>query len=96
MSHCHFVDLTRVPPGSDIGIHTHERDNQELYVIVAGRGLMHVDGKDLEVGPGDVVMNRRGGTHGLKNVSETELRLVVIEVGTKVAAPPDIASPAPG
>jgi mannose-6-phosphate isomerase-like protein (cupin superfamily) len=79
-SHCRFVDLSIVPGGADIGLHTHQLDNHELYVIVAGRGRMHLDGEEFDVGPGDVVMNRPGGTHGLRNTSETELRLVVIEV----------------
>jgi mannose-6-phosphate isomerase-like protein (cupin superfamily) len=87
VSHCRFVDLSVVPPGSEIGAHTHDYDNHELYVIVAGRGLMELDGEVFEVGPGDVVMNRPGGTHGLKNVSGTELRLVVVEVAAKAAAP---------
>ena len=82
-SHCRFVDLSTVPAGSEIGTHTHERDNHELYVIVSGRGLMELDGEVFEVGPGDVVLNGPGGTHGLKNISETELRLVVVEVEAK-------------
>lgn len=45
-SHCHFVDLTVVPAGPEIGPHTHERDNHELYLIVSGRGAMVV----VEVG----------------------------------------------
>lgn len=75
-----FIDLSVLAPGADIGRHTHERDNEELYVVVAGKGLMSLDGRDFEVGPGDVVMNRPGGTHALKNVGDTELRIVVIEV----------------
>ena len=47
---------------------------------------MELDGEVFEVGPGDVVMNRPGGTHGLKNVSGAELRLVVVEVAAKAAA----------
>jgi mannose-6-phosphate isomerase-like protein (cupin superfamily) len=84
VSHCHFVDLTVVPAGSQIGSHTHEHDNHELYVIVSGRGRMELDGEIFDVGPGDVVMNQPGGTHGLKNVSGADLRIVVVEVGVKV------------
>jgi mannose-6-phosphate isomerase-like protein (cupin superfamily) len=81
-SHCRFVDLSVLPGGSDIGVHTHEHDNHELYVIIAGRGRMHLDGEEFEVGPGDVIVNRPGGTHGLTNLSDGELRLVVVEVAT--------------
>ena len=84
VSHCHFLDLTIVPAGSEIGRHTHEHDNHELYVIVSGQGRMELDGEVFDVGPGDVVMNEPGGTHGLKNVSDADLRIVVVEVGAKV------------
>ena len=87
-SHCRFVDLSVVPGGADIGVHTHERDNHELYVVVAGRGRMYLDGEEFEVGPGDVVVNRPGGTHGLRNIADTELRLVVVEVAAKTAGEP--------
>jgi mannose-6-phosphate isomerase-like protein (cupin superfamily) len=75
-----FVDLVVVPPGGSIGLHTHDRDNEEIYVIVEGRGTMQVDGETFGVGPGDVVVNRPGGTHGLDNTGSAPLRLVVVEV----------------
>jgi mannose-6-phosphate isomerase-like protein (cupin superfamily) len=75
-----FIDASIVPVNSEIGIHTHEPDNEEIYVVLAGRGLMHVDGRDFEVSAGDVIVNRPGGTHGLRNIGEDALRLIVIEV----------------
>jgi len=75
-----FLDFTIVPVGADIGVHTHQRDNQEIYVVMSGRGLMYLDGHEFEVETGHVVVNRPGGTHGLKNIGDTELKLVVIEI----------------
>jgi mannose-6-phosphate isomerase-like protein (cupin superfamily) len=75
-----FIDLSLLPPGADIGRHTHAVDNEELYVVISGKGLMMLDDQEFEVGPGDVVLNRPGGTHGLRNVGDEELRIVVIEV----------------
>ena len=75
-----FIDLSVLGPGADIGCHTHDVDNEELYVVVSGRGLMTLDGQEFEVGPGHVILNRPGGTHGLRNIGEEELRIVVIEV----------------
>jgi mannose-6-phosphate isomerase-like protein (cupin superfamily) len=75
-----FIDLSVLPPGSDIGTHTHEMDNEELYIVVSGRGVMVLDGREIEVGPGHVILNRPGGTHGLRNIGDEELRIVVIEV----------------
>jgi mannose-6-phosphate isomerase-like protein (cupin superfamily) len=78
-----FIDFSIVPPGADIGLHTHEKDNEEIYIVVSGRGLMHLDGEEFEVGPGHVIVNRPGGTHALKNAGDTDLRLVVVEVPTR-------------
>ncbi len=77
---CNFIDLTIVPPGSDIGVHTHSCDNEEIYVFLSGAGTMFVDGQSIAVGPGDVIVNRPGGTHGFRNTGTAEVRLVVIEV----------------
>jgi mannose-6-phosphate isomerase-like protein (cupin superfamily) len=74
-----FIDLVVVPPGGTIGEHTHGAD-EETYVIVHGSGTMTVDGTSLVVGPGDVVVNRAGGTHGLRNTGVDPLRLVVVDV----------------
>ena len=61
-------------------MHTHGPADEEIYVIVSGFGLMRVEEEEFIVGPGDVVVNNRLGTHGLINTGEAELRLVVIEV----------------
>jgi quercetin dioxygenase-like cupin family protein len=75
-----FIDLSVLPPGADIGAHTHADDNEELYIVVEGRGRMSLDGEEFEVQPGDVILNRPGGSHGLRNIGAAELRIVVIEV----------------
>jgi mannose-6-phosphate isomerase-like protein (cupin superfamily) len=78
-----FIDLSVLGPGADIGTHTHAIDNEELYIVVSGKGLMTLDGRELEVGPGHVILNRPGGTHGLRNIGEQELRIVVVEVESR-------------
>lgn len=79
-SFANFIDVSIVPVGADIGIHTHTMDNEEIYIVLSGRGLMYVDGQEFEVTDGDVIVNRPGGTHGLKNIGDVDLRLVVVEV----------------
>jgi mannose-6-phosphate isomerase-like protein (cupin superfamily) len=75
-----FIDLTVVPPGASIGVHTHGPADEEIYVVVSGRGRMRLEAEELAVGPGDVVVNGRRGTHGLVNDGDEDLRLVVVEV----------------
>ena len=79
-SACNFLDLTIVPPGGGIGLHTHRADNEEIYIVVTGCGEMEVDGRRFPVAPGDVIVNRPGGTHGLWNTGTASMKLVVIEV----------------
>jgi len=44
---------------------------------------MKLDGQEFEVGPGHVILNGPGGTHGLRNIGDEELRIVVIEVDAR-------------
>jgi len=84
-----FIDLSVLGPGADIGIHTHQSDNEELYVVLSGVGRMSLDGREFEVGPGHVVLNHPGGTHALRNTGEGELRIVVLEIETRSDNQPD-------
>jgi mannose-6-phosphate isomerase-like protein (cupin superfamily) len=76
---CHFIDCVVVPPGSSIGIHSHAFDNEEVYVILKGTGVMTIEGVDHEVQRGDIIVNKPGGTHGLRNSGDEEIELIVIE-----------------
>jgi mannose-6-phosphate isomerase-like protein (cupin superfamily) len=54
------------------------RGDEEVYVILEGRGSMLVNGMREEVGPGDVCITRDGESHSLQNTGETDLRLLVV------------------
>ena len=75
-----FVDLTEIPEGRSVGVHTHGMDDEEVYVIVSGHGRMRVESEDVDVGPGDVIVNPPGGTHGIANVGREPLRMVVLDI----------------
>ena len=78
-----FIDLSVLSPGADIGCHTHADDNEELYVVITGRGRMSLDSEEFDVEPGDVILNRPGGSHALKNTGHEELRIVVLEIDAR-------------
>ena len=44
---------------------------------------MRVENEDVEVGPGDVIVNPPGGTHGLANTGVEPLRMVVLDVNAR-------------
>jgi mannose-6-phosphate isomerase-like protein (cupin superfamily) len=75
-----FLDLTVLPPGTTIGVHTHGPADEEYYIVITGRGRMRLEEEEFEVGPGDVIVNNRCGTHGLANIGAEPIQLVVIEV----------------
>ena len=62
-------------PGSAIGYH--EQHEDEIYYVISGRGIMTIDGKPIEVGPGTAVLTRPGSSHGLKQVGREDLVILI-------------------
>ena len=62
-------------PGSAIGYHRQAED--EIYYVLTGRGVMTLDGKEHEVGPGTAVLTRTGSSHGLKQVGSEDLVIII-------------------
>ncbi|MDI6734837.1 MAG: cupin domain-containing protein [bacterium] len=77
-----FVDFAIIPPGSSIGIHKHGED-EEMYFILEGRGIITVNGEEREVCSGDLILNKPGWSHGIRNESKEEIKILVVEVKLK-------------
>jgi len=77
-----FVIYNELEPGSSIGIHQHGQD-EEVYVILDGDGLMTVNDETRAVKTGDVIVNKPGWSHGLENTSDQPLAILVFEVTKK-------------
>lgn len=75
-----YLDLVTVPVGSTIGVHTHGAADEEIYVVIRGSGQMSLERDEFAVGPGDVITNPPGGTHGLVNTGAVPLTLVVLDL----------------
>ena len=67
-----------MPTGSSIGVHEHGQ-NEEMYIILEGEGLMVTDGQEQRVAKGDMILNRPGGTHGLVNDSDSTIELLIVQ-----------------
>jgi len=63
-------------PGASIGLHEHNGD-EEIYYIISGTGTMIIDEEEQCVKTGDVTLTKSGSRHGLKNDSDTPLKLFV-------------------
>ena len=62
-------------PGSAIGYH--EQHEDEIYYVLSGRGIMKLDGKDVEVGPGTAILTRPGSSHGIRQVGTEDLVILI-------------------
>ena len=77
---CHFMDITVMPPGTSVGRHDHAASEEEYYLILSGTGTMSLGTETFSVGPGDLVRNPPGGSHGLLNDGGAPLTLFVFEL----------------
>jgi mannose-6-phosphate isomerase-like protein (cupin superfamily) len=62
-------------PGSGIGYH--EQAEDEIYYVLSGRGIMTLNGKTFDVGPGDAILTRPGSSHGLKQAGTDDLVILI-------------------
>ena len=81
-SACNFVDFTILPPNTTIGLHTHQSNEEEFYLVLYGVGIMESDSKILKVEAGSLIRNRPGGSHSLDNTGDGPLGLFVFELQT--------------
>lgn len=56
----------------------HHNEIEEVYHIVDGSGVMHLDGRAQHVGPGDTVIILPGTRHRLQNTGHNDLLMIVI------------------
>jgi mannose-6-phosphate isomerase-like protein (cupin superfamily) len=66
-----------LPPGASIGPHDHI-DEDEIYLIQKGRGLMTDGGKEFEVAEGDAILTGQGASHSIKNTGSGDLVVTAI------------------
>ena len=62
-------------PGSGIGYHEQKED--EVYYVLSGKGVMTLDDKPVEVGPGTAILTRPGSSHGLKQAGNDDLVIMI-------------------
>lgn len=78
-SHFRMISTIRLDPGAEVGLHTH-LTNEELFVILEGRGLYTENGEIHEVGPGDMLVLPRTHQHGIRNLGEGPLTFLAVIV----------------
>lgn len=74
-----FVDFTLIPPGSTIGWHAHQ-GNEEAYFIAAGSPVVRIEDDKRRLRRGDIAVVRSGQSHELINDTEEPVEILVIQV----------------
>src|SRR5437867_7501195 len=61
--------------GSGIGYHEQKED--EVYYVLSGKGVMTLDDKPMDIGPGTAILTRPGSSHGLKQTGNDDLVIMI-------------------
>ncbi len=67
----------RLARGCSIGYHEHAGE-EEIFYIIAGRGVVSDGGEEHEVGPGDAVLTGGGAGHSVRNDREEPLEIMAV------------------
>ncbi len=66
-----------IPPGATIGEHAHEADD-EVYIVLAGKGRILEKGEWVEIAIGDAILTGNGGSHSVENTGTEPLVIAAI------------------
>lgn len=66
-----FAQIT-VKPGDSIGEHQHVGE-REIFYFLQGKGIAVDNGKQTEIGPGDVMVTPDQSSHSIINTGEEDL-----------------------
>lgn len=82
ISGCDFIDRQIIPPNSTVGYHKHG-NNEEMYIILGGSGIMTIADQEYRVKKGDMIKNPPFGEHGLVNDSNENIELLIIQMSVE-------------
>lgn len=68
-----------IPPGAGIGLHEHSGED-EVYIVLRGRGKVTDDGVVRDIHVGDAVLTGRGKSHGVECVGAETLEILALVV----------------
>lgn len=72
MGKCRLFNKVILEPGCSIGTHAHDQE-EEIYYILSGKGVVDDNGQTREIGPGDALKTGGGETHSITNNGEEPL-----------------------
>jgi quercetin dioxygenase-like cupin family protein len=72
-----LVGLNAFRPGQEHALHAHA-GMDKLYVGVAGQGVVLLEGRELPLRPGEVLVAPAGVPHGLRNTGTEDLLVLAV------------------
>jgi mannose-6-phosphate isomerase-like protein (cupin superfamily) len=70
--------IAELPAGATAGYHKH-KDTDEIFYILEGNATITIDGRSRKIKKGDIVLTRKGSSHGISKVKE-KLKFTVTEI----------------
>jgi len=73
------ISLNELPPGVSVPfVHSHKR-NEEVYIILKGKGQFYIDGEELEVEEGSVIRVDPSGARCLRADGQAPIRYICVQ-----------------
>ena len=72
-----LVGLNAFEPGQEHALHAHAGQDK-VYQVIEGEGLFLLDGKELPMQAGDLLVAPEGIAHGVRNPGSTRLLVLAI------------------
>ncbi len=79
MGKCRLFNVITLEPGCSIGTHIHDQE-EEIYYILSGKGIVDDNGTMVNVGPGDAVKTGNGEFHSIKNDGNEPLVFMAVVI----------------
>jgi mannose-6-phosphate isomerase-like protein (cupin superfamily) len=67
--------INELEVGSEVGYHEHV-DDEEIYYILDGKGIINDNGEEKEVSAGDLVYTKHREKHSIKNTGDANLKFI--------------------
>lgn len=77
------ISINELPPGVSVPfVHSHKR-NEEVYIVVKGKGRFYVDGDEFDVAEGSVIRVDPAGARCICADSQSSIRYICIQTEAK-------------
>lgn len=72
-----LVGLNAFEPGQEHALHAHA-DMDKVYYVVSGHGLFLLEGRELDMQGGEMLIAPQGVPHGIRNTGDERLLVVAV------------------